>query len=1236
VADFPAGAMGERSFVHLHTHSEFSLLDGAARLTARPEAGVVTLFDKVAGFDMPAVGLTDHGVMFGALDFYRSARAAGVKPILGVEAYVAPGRRFDRTPGEDEEKYRHLTVLARNETGYRNLLRLVTDAHLEGFWHRPRIDKELLSERAEGLVGFTGCLAGEVCRLLLAGQERKAYEAAASYRDLFGPGSFFVELQDHGLPEQHKVNPLLVTLSKDLGIPLVVTNDVHYTEKDHARAHDVLLCIQQPGKVLADTDRLKFDTEEFYVKSPAEMRELFRDYPEACDATLEIAESVELLPDLERALVEKTPEMHVPRFDPPEGRTLEAYLEELVDRGAEERYGKVSPELAARLRHELDVICSKGFAGYFLIVWDLIRFARSRGIRVGPGRGSAAGSVVSYCLEITDLDPLRYGLIFERFLNPERTEMPDIDMDFDERRRDEVIRYVAEKYGSDHVAQIVTFQTIKGKQGIRDAARVLGFPASVGDRLCKMYPPAVLGREYPIDSALKESRELREAYEGEPEAREIVDTAKQLEGLRREDSVHAAGVVIGDAPLVNYMPLKLSKDSRDDSRRIVTQLDMHHVEELGLLKMDFLGLRTLSVIEDTARMLREQGSPLDIDHVPLDDEPTYEMLRRGDTTGVFQLESPGMRALIRDLAPDRFEDLMALVALYRPGPLNAGMHVEYAERKHGRRPVAYEHQDLEPILGRTYGIIVYQEQVMEIAERMAGYTMGEADLLRKAMGKKIREVLLPHREKFVDGCAERGYERRLAEQIFDLIVPFADYGFNASHACGYAFIAYQTAYLKAHHPVEYMAALLTSVKDDKDKKPFYLNACRLMGIRVLPPDVNASDLDFTPAEEEIRYGLSAVRNVGAGAVAQIIEARGTKGAFDSYTDFCRKVDPGILHKKVLESLALAGSFDALGYTRRGLFEAYEKIAGPILAERRAEAAGQFSLFGGGRGAGHEIDEGVLRGDEFEKDDLLRQEKQVLGQYVTDHPLLAVRERLAAVADMEISEVPSLGDGDVVRVGGIITAMARRYSRKGEPYAIFRVEDLAGGVQVVGFPSLYEHTQDVVAPDSIVVVTGRVDLRGRELQLVASEITDLEGAGREPRRNGGSGRGNGRRNGGADVGSGGVPGSGDAHRGRPSGPSETRPGPRPGGNPVERPNGAPLYVEVAAEDCTGGLIARLKEALAAHPGDRPVLLRLVSGEGVKTLRLSDGYRVDGSMGLQSELRGVLGPAGAVRVDEPHTV
>ena len=1160
---FPGGriaGMGDKSFVHLHTHSEFSLLDGASRVDA--------MFQKAAALGMPALALTDHGTMFGALDFYKAGVAAGVKPIVGVEAYVAPRSRFERAPGEDEEKYRHLTLLARNETGYRNLLELVSDASIQGFYHRPRTDKEFLAEHAEGLIALSGCLASEVCKALNGGQAQRAYEAAAAYRDIFRD-AFYIELQDHGLDDQRRVNPLLITLARDLGLPVVATNDTHYTEQGDAHAHDVLLCIQQHGKVLADTNRLKFETEEFFLKDAAAMRELFREVPEACDATLDIAASVEMIPDLDAAVRHSSP-MRVPRFEPPEGTTLDGYLRHLVEEGSRRRYGDPTGEIRDRIAHELSIIGSMGFAGYFLIVWDLIRFARERGIRVGPGRGSAAGSVVSYCLGITDIDPLAYGLIFERFLNPERKQMPDIDMDFDERRRDEVIRYVAQRYGSDHVAQIVTFQTIKGKQGIRDSARVLGYPASVGDRLCKMYPAAVLGRDYPLGKALDLSPELKEAYEKEPEAREIIESARALEGLRREDSVHAAGVVIGDAPLVRYLPLKLSKDSRDDSRRIVTQFDMHHVEELGLLKMDFLGLRTLSVIEDTVRMLRERGVDLDIDNVPLDDEATYRMLGRADTTGVFQLEGTGMRSLVQQLAPDRFEDLMALVALFRPGPLSQNMHTEYAERKHGRQPVSYPHPDLEPVLEGTYGIIVYQEQVMEIAVRMAGYTMGEADLLRKAMGKKIREELIPHRNTFVQGAVARGYDERLAQQIFDLIMPFADYGFNASHACGYGFIAYQTAYLKAHHPIEYMAALLTSVKDDKDKKPFYLNACRMTGITVLPPDVNASAVDFTPHDGAIRYGLSAVRNVGEGAVGQIIEARAKKGAFTSFTDFCRKVDAGILHKKVLESLILAGAFDSLGYARRGLLETFEKVSGPILSTRKAEAQGQHSLFGGATAA-DEIDESVLSREEFDKAALLRQEKEMLGSYVTDHPLLEVAARLKAQTDLELSEAAGLGDGDVVTVGGIVTGVNRRYTKRGEPYALLRVEDLTGGIQVVAFPSIYEKVHDLIAPDRMVLAKGRADLRGRELQIVALEIRELDGTEAPP------------------------------------------------------PPAGPLTLEMPVQQCTGGLVIRLKEVLAGHPGETPVVLRLTSNGTGKTLRLGDGYRVDGSGGLLAELRTLLGPA-----------
>jgi DNA polymerase III subunit alpha len=1176
--------MTDQGFVHLHTHSEYSLLDGAARIEPpASNAGAPTVFTEARRHGMPALALTDHGVMFGALRFFEAGRTAGVKPIIGVEAYVAPGSRFDRDPGERDERYHHLTLLAENERGYRNLLKLVSAAHLEGFYHRPRMDKELLAEHAEGVICLSGCLSSEIGVTLLAGRDEKARQVAAQYRDIFGPSNFFIELQDHGLADQRAILPRQIELGRALDIPVVATNDLHYTLQEDSKPHDVLLCIQQQ-KLQSDQKRLKFESQEFYLKSSEEMRQVFAESPEACDATLAIAERVEL--DLRYGdRVDIDQRYHLPRFETPGDKSLEVYLRELVGAGAHARYGEPTPEIVARIEHELSVIIQMGFAGYFLVVWDLIRFARETGIRVGPGRGSAAGSVVSYCLRITDLDPLRYGLLFERFLNPERIQMPDIDMDFDERRRDEVIRYATQKYGADHVAQIVTFQTIKGKQGIRDAARVLGFPAVVGDRLCKMYPPNVMGRDEPLDRALEISPDLRDAYEREPEAKEIIETARALEGLRREDSVHAAGVVIGDAPLVNYLPLKLSKDSRDDSKRIVTQFDMHGVEQLGLLKMDFLGLRNLSVIENTLQHLRNRGVDLDIDHVPLDDPDTYAMLQRAETTGVFQMESAGMRSLIRLLEPDRFEDLMALVALYRPGPLNNGLHTEYAERKHGRRKVTYPHPILEPVLSSTYGVMVYQEQIMQIAVRMAGYSMGQADELRRVMSKKKRELIGAERTKFVDGCVAQGHAERLATDLFDLIEPFADYGFPAAHACAYGYVAYQTAYLMANHRVEYMSAILTSVKDDKDRKPYYLYACRGMNIRVLPPDVNDSQMDFAPAPSEepaIRYGLSAVRNVGEGAVQQIIDGRMKNGEFTSFADFCRKVEPSVLTKRVLESLILAGAFDSLGLARRALLENQEKVSGPILAERKAEAAGQFSLFEGGEGseAGH-IDESVLEGEEFGKRELLRFEKGVLGQFVTDHPLLDVRDRLAELTTNEIADLESMGDGDLVTIGGIIGAVSRKYTKRGEPYAQFRLEGLAGGVDVVAFPSVYEASPGSIETDRIVLATGRIDRRGRELQIRANEVLEPDlGVGTSDR-----------------------------------GPEE-------------------LVVDLPAAACTPAVLTKMKELFEAHPGGALVRVRFLTSQGVTALAVGS-FRVEATQPLLGELRSLLG-SDAARVEHAVAV
>ena len=986
-------------------------------------------------------------------------------------------------------------------------------------------------------------------------------------------------MQDHGLADQRAILAKQVQLARDIAVPVVATNDLHYTRPDDAKPHDVLLCIQQQ-KLQSDPKRLKFDSEDFYLKSAAEMRRVFAELPEACDQTLEIAARIELLPELERVLVDGVTEYRLPRFETPAGEPLDSYLRELVERGAEDRYERPIPaEVTARIDHELSIISKMGFSGYFLIVWDLIHFAREQGIRVGPGRGSAAGSVVSYALRITDLDPLRYGLLFERFLNPDRVEMPDIDMDFDERRRDEVIRYATEKYGVDHVAQIVTFQTIKGKQGIRDAARVLGFPPRVGDELCKMYPPAIMGRDEPIDSALQTSAELREAYERQPEAKEIIDTARALEGLRREDSVHAAGVVIGDRPLVEYLPLKLTKDSRDDAKKMVTQFDMNGVAQLGLLKMDFLGLRNLSVITETLRHLHNRGVELDIDHVPLDDDETYAMLRRGDTIGVFQMESAGVKNLIKLLEPDRFEDLMACVALYRPGLLSMGQHTEYAERKHGRKKVTYPHPDLEPVLKDTYGIIVYQEQVMQTAVVMAGFTMGEADTLRKVMGKKIREKVAAEREKFVKGAVALGREQRAAESLFEYIEPFADYGFNASHACAYGYVAYQTAYLMARHPVEYMAAILTSVKDDKDRKPYYLYACRGMGIEVLPPDVNESDMDFAPAPGDrraIRYGLSAVRNVGGGVVAGILDARASGGPFESFADFCRRVEPTSLTKRVLESLIFAGAFESLGYTRGGMLQqvgeqpAFERVSAPILAERKAEAAGQFSLFGGEEGV-VEIDESVLAGEELDKRLLLSKEKEMLGQFVTDHPLLGVEDQLKAQCTCQITDLENRDDGELVVLGGIIGTLARKFTKRGEPYAQFRLESLTGGVEVVAFPSVFEAVPELFEMDRIVLATGRIDRRGRELQIRATEV-------REPTLAAGT----------------------------------TGPG--------------VLVVDLPAAICSPGVLNKLKTLLESSPGEVPVRLRFLSSQGVQPLSLG-AFTVNGQGSLLDELRHLLGPSAA---------
>jgi DNA polymerase III subunit alpha len=1136
------------SFAHLHVHTEYSMLDGAAR--------VDDLFAEAARMGMPALAMTDHGQLFGAVDFYLAGRKHGVKPILGVEGYLSPGSRFEKQRRDAGEPYTHLTLLAENQTGYANLLRLVSLASLEGHFYKPRMDRELFQRHHQGLIATSGCLGSEVNQRLLKGDRDGARATLAEFRDLFGPGNYFVELHDHGLPEQRRVNPELLALARDLGLPLLATNDLHYTHRADAGPHEVLLCIQT-GAVLADPKRFKLEGEEFYLKSPAEMRALFADHPEACDNTLEVAERCNVELQFGANLL--------PHFDVPDGHTLESWLRAEVERGAAERYGQpLPPAVRDRLDYELQVIDQLGFAGYFLIVADLCRHAREHGIRVGPGRGSAAGSCVSYCLRVTDLDPLAYGLMFERFLNPGRNEMPDIDLDFDERRRGDMIRYATEKYGADHVAQIVTFSTIKAKQAIRDSARVLGFPYKLGDDLAKMMPPPVLGKERSLTEAYKLSTELRVARDNDPDARRVLDTAAGLEGLRRQWGVHAAAVVISRDPLIEQVPIM----RREADGAIITQYEMNGVARLGLLKMDFLGLRNLTVLDDTLAHLRARGVDLDLDALPTDDEATFRMLQAGDSDGVFQMESEGMRRLLRQLRPDRFEDIVALIALYRPGPMEE--IPKYIAGKRDPREISHLHPLMEEITADTYGVLVYQEQIITLLQRVAGYTAGEADLVRKAIGKKIEALMRKEEPRFLAGCRDKGLSDEQARELWRLIQPFAGYSFNRAHAAGYGLVTWQTAYLKAHHPVEYMAALLTSVKDDKDARPKYLGTCRRMGITVLPPDVNDSDSDFTPADgDAIRYGLSAVRNVGEQVVEAIIAARRARGRFTDFFDFCDKVDIGVLNKRVIESLVKAGAFDSLGAPRRGLFEVHELAVDRVTARKRAEAAGQFSLFGGLGDGEDAIVEPLppVGQQEWDKSQRLAFEKEMLGQYVSDHPLLGLEHVLHAVADTPLSMLSERSDGAVVRVAGILAKLTKKFTKRGETYVVADLEDLDGGAECIFFPQVYQQHQGLLVQDAVVAVKARVDGRDEPPKLVAIEVKPPN---------------------------------------------------------LDEPGTAPVVLNLEARSCTGGVVDRLKRILGSHRGKAPVHLQIRGANSTMVVQLGDEFRVDPRNGLYAEIKAELGP------------
>ncbi|MBX6377172.1 MAG: DNA polymerase III subunit alpha, partial [Clostridia bacterium] len=985
-----------QEFVHLHVHSEYSLLDGAARVAELPQ--------RARELGMAAVALTDHGVMYGAVEFYKACRQHEVRPVLGCEVYVAPRSRFDREPRVDDRPY-HLVLLAEDEVGYRNLVRLVSLASLEGFYYKPRVDKELLAAHARGLVCLTGCLGGEVPRLLQEGREEEARRAAGQYLEIFGRDHFFVEVQDHGLEVERRLNPRLVALARELGVGVVATNDAHYLRRDDAAAHDVLLSIQT-GKALDDPQRLRFPNDEFYLKSPEEMAERFRDLPEALVNSVAIAERCRF--DF------RFGEIKLPRYELPEGYDAAGYLRKLCEERFPQRYPDGPGEARERLDYELRVIEQMGYAGYFLIVWDFIHYARSRGIAVGPGRGSAAGSLVAYVLGITDIDPLRHHLLFERFLNPERVSMPDMDIDFDDQRRGEVIEYVVRKYGSDRVAQIITFGRMLARAVVRDVGRALGLGYAEVDRIAKMVP-AQLGMT--LERALEANPELRDAQDADPTVRRLLDLARRLEGLPRHASVHAAGVVIARDPLMEDVPLQQMADGV-----VVTQFPMNVLEELGLLKFDFLGLRTLSVLEETRRLVRETtGEDLDLTRLPLDDPDTYEALGRGETAGVFQLESGGMRDMLRDLRPTCIEDIIAAVALYRPGPMEN--IPDFVRAKHSGQ-VRVPHPLLEPILRDTYGILVYQEQIMQLAARMAGFSLGQADILRRAVGKKKKEVLDAQRQAFVQGCLANGHSRALAEELYDLIVKFANYGFNRSHAAAYGLLSYQTAYLKTHYPVAFMAALLTSVMDASDKVAEYVQECRRLNIAVLPPDVNASEARFAVEGGAIRFGLAAVKNVGVAAVEAIVAERRRGGPFRSLQDFCERLDSPHLNRRALESLVKAGAFDRLGERREVLLEALDLVLRVAQEVRARRASGQVSLFDlAGDGAAAVAAYPPLPDVEpVPETRRLAWEKEVLGLYLSGHPLAERAHLLEGQVDLPVSGLAERPEGSEVRVGGLLTGV----------------------------------------------------------------------------------------------------------------------------------------------------------------------------------------------------------------------
>jgi DNA polymerase-3 subunit alpha len=1042
--------MSRQGFVHLHTHTEYSLLDGANR--------VKPLVQQVANLGMPALAITDHGVMSGVIEFYDACVEAGIKPIIGCEVYVAPRKRSDRDPRKDSSAF-HLLLLAKNLTGYKNLIRLSTIASLEGFYYKPRVDHELLQEYSEGLIATSGCLSSEVCVALINRDYDKALRIAGFYRDLFGRENYFIELQDHGLSEQRAIRDGLVKLSRDLGVPLICTNDVHYLTAEDARAHDVLLCIQT-GKTIQDEDRLRYGSNEFYLKTPEQMAQLFPEHPEALENTLRIAEMVDLRLDFGR--------VHLPEPDLPPGHTAISYLTHLAREGMKHKYHPVTSEVEQRLAYELDVIEKTGFAPYFLIVRDFAQFARDRGIFFGV-RGSAAGSMVSYCIGITEIDPLYYGLTFERFLNPERVQMPDIDMDFEDTRRDEVIQYVTEKYGKDRVAQIGTFGTLGAKQAVRDVGKALGIAAQTVDQIARLIPA---GPKVTLEKALQENPELQELIDRDPRLQELMEIARRVEGVSRHMSTHAAGVVISREPLSEHVPLARVGDGPP-----VTQYDMGSLEKIGLLKMDFLGLTNLTILAKTLRNIElTRGERIDLRSIPLNDRKTYEMLGQGDTTGVFQLESQGMRRNIAELKPTDVRELAAMVALYRPGPME---HIpEYIRSKLGIQPIVYPHPSLEPILKETYGVIVYQDQVLQIVRTLAGFTLGQADILRRAMGKKKSEDMEKMRSKFIEGAVRNGIDAKQAEELFKLIEPFAGYAFNKAHAVCYAMVAYQTAYLKANYPVEYFAALMAAHLDKQDKVVQYVEECRRRNIQVLPPDINRSDVDFTVEDGAIRFGLGAIKNVGKAAVEVILRAR-ADAPFTSLFDFCVRTleQQSNFGKSTVETLIQAGAFHSLVPNRNQLLSALDDTWTAAQRAVHNRRIGQESLFAGGQM--QEVEAPALPSvPEFPREQILAFEKELLGVYLADHPLRSLQTRLKQLGVVLCSHLNEMADGAQVRVAGVITDVRPLRTKRGDRMAAITLEDLTGTVSATVFPKVFEENKSWLVKDSVVVIEGRVKHRDR--------------------------------------------------------------------------------------------------------------------------------------------------------------